>query len=204
MIAPLILVVLSALAFGASLLLPEWGDLVLAAGPSLLASLWIYWRARQPRPQKRPRVVIDGSNVMYWKEGTPRFGPVRDVIARLSAQGIDSTVIFDANAGHLLAGRYMHDQEMARQLSLPAASVLVVSKGTQADKTIFEAANLLRARILSNDRYRDWAEKHPEVNVPGHVIRGGYHNGNLWLDTDAQGAQDQRPHAPKPGKKLAS
>jgi hypothetical protein len=61
----------------------------------------------------------------------------------------------------------------------------VVNKGNPADPTILAAARDLKARIVSNDRYRDWTESHPEVAKPGHVIRGGYRDGNLWLDLAA-------------------
>ena len=46
------------------------------------------------------------------------------------------------------------------------------------------AARDLGARIVSNDRYRDWAADHPEVATPGHLVRGGYREGALWLDLD--------------------
>lgn len=204
MAAPLILLLASFLTLAASFWLPDWGDFILIAGPSVLASLWLCWRAWRTRKPTRPQAIIDGSNVMHWLDGTPRFAPLREVIARLGAQGIDPTVIFDANAGYLLADRYMHDDAMAHQLRLPVASVLVVSKGSPADETILKAAREMRARIVSNDRFRDWADRHPEVNHPGHVIRGGYRDGALWLDTDAQGAPDRGPRAPTPGKTMVS
>jgi len=35
---------------------------------------------------------------------------------------------------------------------------------------------------VTNDRYRDWAEAHPEIKEPGHLIKGGYRDGKVWLD----------------------
>jgi hypothetical protein len=46
------------------------------------------------------------------------------------------------------------------------------------------AAADLGARVVTNDRYRDWVEQHPEVTEPGHLIRGGYKAGKLWLDLE--------------------
>ena len=34
---------------------------------------------------------------------------------------------------------------------------------------------------MTNDRYRDWTEAHPEVAEPGHLIRGGMQDGKVWL-----------------------
>ena len=58
---------------------------------------------------------------------------------------------------------------------------MVVNKGTPADATILAAARDLGARIVSNDRYRDWLDQHPEVDRPGALIRGGFEDGALWL-----------------------
>jgi hypothetical protein len=90
--------------------------------------------------------------------------------------------MFDANAGYKLAGQYLHDGALGRQLGLPKDRVMVVPRGTPADPMILTAARDLNARIVTNDRYRDWIETYPEINNPGHLIRGGFRNGQLWLD----------------------
>lgn len=120
---------------------------------------------------------------MYWRSGTPDLMAVEDVVHALLVRGCTPGVVFDANAGHLLTGRYRHHREFGRMLGLPEAQVFVVPKGTQADPFILAAARGMKARIVTNDRYRDWAEAHPEVAVDGHLIRGGYRDGRLWLDS---------------------
>lgn len=184
---PLILAMVCGGALGLALAVPQWRDLVLVAGPSLLAALWLMWRGRAHRPE-RPVVVVDGSNVMHWKQGTPQIETLREVLDRLRADGFAPGVMFDADAGYLLAGKYQHDHAMARKLGLRADEVLVVPKGSPADETILMAARDLGARVISNDRFRDWADRFPQVNTPGHVIRGGYRDGKLWLDTDGRAA----------------
>jgi hypothetical protein len=42
----------------------------------------------------------------------------------------------------------------------------------------------LGACIISNDRFRDWADTYPEVAKQGHVIAGGYRDGQVWLALD--------------------
>ena len=64
---------------------------------------------------------------------------------------------------------------------------MVVSKGTPADPTILAAARDLGAQIVTNDRFRDWAEAHPEVTEAGHLVRGGYPSGKLWLSLGGTG-----------------
>lgn len=207
MFVPLILLLLSLGAVAAALLVPGLSDLILLAGPAALASLFLIVRALlAPKPMRdlsdldpdtptrrrswhtkiRPRwVVIDGSNVMHWKDETPRIEPLRDVLDRLTQAGFTAGVVFDANAGYLIAGKYQHDHAFGHLLGLPDDRIMVVPKGTPADPMILTSARDLGARVVTNDRYRDWAGDFPEVTRPGFLIRGGYRDGKLWLDLDA-------------------
>jgi Zc3h12a-like Ribonuclease NYN domain len=204
MIAPVFLFVLS-LALGLLAFQPGLSDLALLALPSALASLYLLFRAWSDLPPIRPGVrrparrplrspvrppnwiVVDGSNVMHWQDNTPRLSAVRAVLDRLTALGFSPGVVFDANAGYKIGDRYQHDGALARMLGLPADRVLVAGKGTQADPLLLAAARDLKARIVTNDRFRDWAETHPEVTEPGHLIRGGFRDGKLWLDLEGAG-----------------
>ena len=91
-------------------------------------------------------------------------------------------MVFDATVGYKIGTRYRDDAEMAAHLGLPVDRVLVVPKGTPADPVVLATARDLDAPIVTNDRYRDWAETYPEVQTPGLLIRGGYAEGRLWLD----------------------
>jgi hypothetical protein len=174
----------SAIGLGISLALPGYSDFVMLAGPMLLASLWLLLRARLGAAPSTAQkwVVVDGSNVMHWQDGTPQIATVRAVVEKLKAAGYAPGVVFDANAGYKLVGKYKHDNALGKMLGLPADRVMVVPKGTPADPMILESARSLGARVVSNDRYRDWAETHPEVTSPGQVIAGGFRDGQLWLN----------------------
>ena len=182
MIAPILIFVVSMTGVVAALTLPGLTDLLLLASPCALASLFLVVRAIATRPPPPKWVMIDGSNVMHWKDGTPQIETLHEVVQRLTALGFSPGVVFDANAGYKISGRYQHDWSLGKRLGLPEERVMVVAKGTPADPTILAAARDLKARIVSNDRYRDWAAAHPEVSEPGHLIRGGYRDGALWLD----------------------
>ncbi|NKX45616.1 NYN domain-containing protein [Roseicyclus persicicus] len=206
MVVPLILLALSAAGLAAALMVPGLSDLVLLAAPMVVASLFLLLRAAlaRRRPQKAPQppgtrswrvkpprakwIVVDGSNVMHWADETPRIEPLREVVAHLEAQGYAPGVVFDANAGYLVEGRYRHDGAFARLLGLPEDRIMVVPKGTPADPMILTAARDLGARVVTNDRYRDWAAEYPEVRRDGFLVRGGYRDGRLWLDLETQPA----------------
>ena len=182
MIAPFFLLLVALCGVGAAVVWPGLDALLLVAGPSVVASLYLLVRAGW-RGRKTVRyVVIDGSNVMYWATGAPQIAPLRDVVDHVRSQGAEPYVVFDANAGHLLVGRYQHDAELGLRIGLPARQVSVVNKGQPADPVILDAARQLGAGIITNDRYRDWAEQFPEISRRGFLIRGSYRSGELGLD----------------------
>ncbi|MCE6960606.1 hypothetical protein LAZ40_16395 [Cereibacter sphaeroides] len=186
---PFILLLLSLCGAIACLLIPGLRDVLLISGSMCVASAFLLVRAwftcGRPLRRARPKwIVVDGSNVMYWKDNTPRVETVRDVVRHLEDLGFTPGVIFDANAGYLLDGKYQHDDALGRQLGLPPDRVMVVDKGTPADPMIITAARDLEARVVTNDRYRDWADLHHEVRRQGFLIRGGYRAGRIWLDLD--------------------
>jgi hypothetical protein len=137
-------------------------------------------RALRPRPG--PWILIDGSNVLHWRDGQPEMATVHLVVQELTQRGFSPGVMFDANVGYKIGDRYQDDAELARQLGLPADRVLVVPKGTPADTYLLQAARNLNARVVTNDRFRDWTEAHPEVLTPGFLIRGGFGKSGLWFD----------------------
>ncbi len=164
--------------------------------PVILAALLVaalvavigLWRSLKPSPARKPDmskhwVVVDGSNVMHWKDEAPQIATVQAVVAMLKSRGFAPGVVFDANAGYKLSGRYMNEREFSMLLALPENQIFVVPKGTQADPYLLGAARDFGARVVTRDRFRDWADAHPEVKKPGFLIRGGYRNsGDLWLD----------------------
>jgi hypothetical protein len=210
MVALVLLFLASAAGLAVALAVPGWSDLVLLAGPMAVASLiLLVWTGlrRPPSPSPEPSpgpsklrlparrraappadpprwIVVDGSNVLHWRDGVPDIETVREVVVHLTRLGFAPGVVFDANAGYKVTGRYQHDGALGRLLGLPEDRVMVVAKGTPADPTVLAAARDLGGRIVTNDRFRDWALNHPEVQTPGHLIRGGYRDGVLWLDLD--------------------
>lgn len=155
--------------------------LLLLLGLFLLPKLWDLVRPAT-RLVEEEWVLIDGSNVMHWQDNAPRLEAVRKVVDLVRARGYVPGVVFDANAGWKLAGRYLHDGDFAQLLGLEARQVLVVAKGTQADPFLLQTAREFGARIVSNDRFRDWVADHPEIQTPGFLIRGRDVGGEIALE----------------------
>ncbi|SFS88967.1 Zc3h12a-like Ribonuclease NYN domain-containing protein [Sulfitobacter marinus] len=171
-------------------------DLILIAGPCCVASIVILfvemwkWAARQAASRARS-IVIDGSNVMYWQDGTPRIECVKEVVCHLTDLGFRPKVIFDANAGYLFSGKHCDDRAMSKFLRLPVVNIMVVPKGKPADPFILVAAREMGADIVTNDRFRDWVKDFPEVHEAGHLIKGKYRRGEVWLDLTVDEAGQQ-------------
>ena len=119
---------------------------------------------------------------MHWQDNTPDIRTVQAVVIHLQAVGFKTGVIFDANAGYLLTDKYRNERYFARKLKLKTNQVMVVPKGTPADAYLLQASREMNARIVTNDRFRDWADAYPEIAEPDRLIRGGFRNGNLWFD----------------------
>ena len=184
--APFVLLFMSVIGIAVSQSRAEAADLLLLAGPCALASLILLVVAIVRRTAHRcgraRALIIDGSNVMYWRDGVPKIETVTEVLQHLIALGFKPGVIFDANAGYLFADGYRGDRAIAKILGLPVDRVMVVPKGTPADPYILQAARDMKARIISNDRFRDWQGDFPEIARPGHLIKGDFRQGHLKLD----------------------
>ncbi|MFN5996627.1 MAG: NYN domain-containing protein [Paracoccaceae bacterium] len=153
---------------------------------------------RARRPQRRPRgqraavaprsfgddrqaVLVDGSNVIYWLDNTPQLAPLLQVVHDLQKRGLKPGVVFDANIGYKLTGAFMGERDLSRILSLPRDQILVVPKGKQADPFLLETARNLNARIVTNDRYRDWIDRYPDVARPDMLVTGEMRGGRVSL-----------------------
>ena len=132
--------------------------------------------------RKKRWIILDGSNVMHWREGKPEIQTLTAVVRHLEKRGYTPGVVFDANAGYLLMGKYQHGRALAQLLRLPEARVMVVPKGTPADPAILRAARDHGARIVTNDRFKDWAKDFPEVKTKGHLITGRIETTRVVLD----------------------
>jgi hypothetical protein len=167
----LVCLVLSVAVSGPVVSLP----LVVSAGMVAVAVVLLF-RARGRTGAVR-WIVVDGSNVMYWDRETPSLDTVREVLRAVEAEGFVPLVWFDANAGHVVAGQYLRPEKLAKKLGLRQGQVLVAPKGTPADPLLLEEAARLDVRVVTNDRFRDWAGDHPMVQDPDRFVRGSVRDG---------------------------
>jgi hypothetical protein len=138
---------------------------------------WSRWREG-----RAPWIAVDGSNVLYWQDEIPSLQTVREVVDALIRRGMRPVVWFDANVGYLVGDRYLGPVPLAKSLGLSERQVIVAPKGTPADPLVIEGARLLKSRIVSNDRFRDWQDQYPEVREAMRFLRGSIENGALRLD----------------------
>lgn len=187
MMVPFLLFAAAVAGILAGVFVPGWSDVLLLAVPCALASLALLarvaWQLLEVRPKRVAEnwILVDGSNVLHWQDNQPKIAVVRGLVQQLGALGFSPLVVFDATAGYKITGQYKHDFALSRLLGLPEAQVMVVERGTPADPVVIACARGLGARIVTNDRYKEWAETYPEVQTAGHLIRGGVRDGAIWL-----------------------
>ncbi|WP_120501956.1 hypothetical protein [Roseovarius sp. EL26] len=145
-------------------------ELLIALLGAVVCLGFLFWQSR--RRSRRNWIAIDGSNVLYWRNDTPSLHTVRLVLHQLEKEGYHPVIWFDANVGYLIKDRYLGPAPLAKALGLSARQVIVAHKGTPADTLVIEGAKALEARIVTNDRFRDWAEEYPQVGDPALFVRG--------------------------------
>jgi hypothetical protein len=149
---------------------------------------YFFWpkpkRVAAPRPTvdglPKNAIVVDGSNVMYWG-GEPSQMVLARVLAALRKKDFAPIAIFDASVGYRLGNRFMNEMELAAITGLPDRQILVVNKGIVADEVILDFATEHNLRIVTNDRYRDWATQFPHVKKKGCLVKGTWKEGNVML-----------------------
>jgi rRNA-processing protein FCF1 len=162
---------------------PVSPSLVTAFSATMAIVLWYVSRWLEARPKSFGKVVVvDGSNIMHWHEGEAEVQTIKDVMAHLEGQGYQAGLIFDANVGYKLYGKFQGNRALARKLGVSADQVVVVDKGQPADQLILDVARKLDAKIVSNDRFRDWLDDYPEVLEPGRLIRGHIDESGVVLE----------------------
>lgn len=117
---------------------------------------------------------------MYWA-GDPSQKVLARVLAALRDKGFAPIAIFDASVGYRLGNKFMNEAELAEIIGLPNRQILVVNKGVVADEVILDFATEHDLRIVTNDRYRDWAVQFPLVKSKGRLVKGAWKEGSVML-----------------------
>jgi Zc3h12a-like Ribonuclease NYN domain len=117
-------------------------------------------------------VVIDGANVAYEERsagGKPKLSNLLKVRRELEGRGFESVIIVDASL------KYDIDDQEQLETLIRSQQVRQVPAGTDADFFIIQFADQLDALMVTNDRYRDYAERFPwipERRLPYMIVKG--------------------------------
>ncbi|HEY0170002.1 MAG TPA: hypothetical protein VGB98_03045 [Pyrinomonadaceae bacterium] len=120
----------------------------------------------------RRMVVIDGANVAYEERsagGKPKFSNLLKVRRELEERGFEPVILVDASLKYDI-----DDQEQLENL-IRSQQVRQVPAGTDADFFIIQFSQELDALIVTNDRYKDYADQYPWVNerrLPYMIVKG--------------------------------
>ena len=162
---------------------PEVRDLLYLGFLTGIAALVLLLRAALARRKAhQPWIVLDGSNVMHSGPIGPSLDAVRFVIDRVRAQGLEPVIWFDANVGYKIGDRYLGPAALARRLGCAKDRVHVAPKGTPADPLLLEHAVKLNARVVSNDRFRDWQVDFPDLGRDDFLVPIRSRDRQLTLD----------------------
>ena len=191
MLIPALLLVLSVLAMAAGWQTQDADTsllVLLGLFSAVAASVLLLRAALAGLPAARKAghwIVIDGSNVMYWRDERPSLVALQQVVAAVETAGFRPMIWFDANVGYKLGTRYMGEAELSQALSLGRSQIRMAPKGTPADALLLAHATKLGTGVVSNDRFRDWAAAFPSLAEEGVLVRGRWVDGTVRLDWPA-------------------
>jgi hypothetical protein len=132
-----------------------------------LARLWTRAFAKP-----KPVIVVDGSNVMHWRDDVASVKTLTLVLADLTTRGFAPHIFFDANVGYKLFNRAIDARDLAHQLGLAPSQITLAPSRTPADPLLIAHAVLAGVRVVSNDRFMDWRDQFPRVRDKGFLVPG--------------------------------
>jgi hypothetical protein len=120
----------------------------------------------------REVVVIDGANVAYEERsagGKPKLANLLKVRGELEERGFEAVIIVDASL------KYDIDDQTQLEALIRSQQVRQVPAGTDADYFIIQLADQFGARVVTNDRYKDYLEHYPWITdrrLPYMIVKG--------------------------------
>ncbi|MGJ8543999.1 MAG: NYN domain-containing protein [Sulfitobacter sp.] len=114
-------------------------------------------RPRSPKTSraKNPNIVIDGTNVMFWRDETAQIATLQMVVNQLRQKGFTPMVFLDASSRHHMGDTSYNEAKFAQSLGLPRTQVTVCPAKTEADAFILEYAQPRKLPVVTNDNFRD-------------------------------------------------
>lgn len=105
------------------------------------------------------KILVDGSNVALTskKEGKPKIDNIEIMRLELEKHGYDPIVIVDASLRHRLS----ESDKKRFERWIDEEKVIQSPAGVRADITLLEYADKHKAKIVSNDTFKEYKIKYP-------------------------------------------
>jgi hypothetical protein len=122
--------------------------------------------------EARGVVIIDGANVAYEERsagGKPKLSNLLRVRGELEARGFEAVILVDASL------KYDIDDQSQLETLIRSQQVRQVPAGTDADYFIIQFADQFNARVVTNDRYKDYLDQYPWITdrrLPYMIVEG--------------------------------
>jgi|GEM_PF-7017417 len=120
-------------------------------------------------------IIIDGMNVMMAGEKIGKVAKLEKVLDILEGAGLRTCTICDASVKHkefYLIFEKKYEKWMNKK-------IFICPAGTSADALIIPLARDNKALILSNDSFKEWESKYPDL--PKHLVKFSFIGDRLYF-----------------------
>src|ERR1044072_6513928 len=117
-------------------------------------------------------IVIDGANVAYEERsagGKPKLSNLLRVRGELEERGLEAVIIVDASL------KFDIDDQSQREALIQSQQARQVPAVTEAGYVIIQFVEQFNARVVTNDRYKDYLDQYPWITdrrLPYMIVEG--------------------------------
>jgi hypothetical protein len=135
-----------------------------------------FFKEAEKKKRFKYDIIIDGMNVMMAGEKTGKVAKLEKVLDALERAGLYTCTICDATVKHKVENWLIFEKKYEKWMN---KKIFICPANTPADAWIIPFARDNKALILSNDTFKEWESKYPDL--PKHLVKFSFIGDHLYF-----------------------